>query len=353
MEKTSPARKDISWQIARGLAIICVILIHCPNAINAPKDTIDFNSWLILRQFINFPVALFFFIAGRFTNYGKYSDYKSFILNRGGIRLLIPFLIWSTFYALISFVRAYVSGDELIGVVSFAVQIITGKSAPHLYYIVVLLQLTVITPLLLKCIDNGYSKILYAVTPIWMILLYYWCYSKGTMLPLYQYVFPAWIGFYVWGLESRGKTIRAGNTHLLFGVAVILEIVEAYCSLKHGFPVNFACSQIRISAFLLATIVVRLFIGTQVSATHMNWVSKVLAYLGDHSYGIYFIHYFFILLCAKTVKSLTVNLFGITWIFQAAISFVAALFGSLILIYIGRKVLCFIGMKRAADILGL
>ncbi|SFG64978.1 acyltransferase [Oribacterium sp. WCC10] len=352
MEKSSPTRKDISWQIARGVAIICVILIHCPNAINAPQDTIDFNSWLMLRQFVNFPVALFFFIAGRFTNYSKYSDYKSFILKRGGVRLLIPFLIWSTFYALISFIRAYVSGGELIGVVPFAVRIITGKSAPHLYYIVVLLQLTVITPLLIKCIESGYSKILYAVTPIWLIFIYYWCYLNGTMPPLYQYVFPAWIGFYVWGLESRNKTCKGIKSLILPGVAIILEIIEAYYSLRLGFPTNFACSQIRISAFLLATIVVRLFIGVQVSSTQMSLVSKAFAYLGDHSYGIYFIHYFFIILCARVVKSLTVNLLGITWMFQAAISFVVALFGSLIVIFIGRKVLCFLRMERIADILG-
>lgn len=351
MEKVLSTKNDTRWQIARGIAIICVILIHCPNAINAPQDTIDFNSWLILRQFINFPVALFFFIAGRFTNYSKYSDYKSFILKRG-VRLLIPFLIWSTFYALISFIRAYVSGGELIGVVPFAVRIITGKSAPHLYYIVVLLQLSVITPLLIKCIESGYSKILYAVTPIWLIFIYYWCCLNGTMPPLYQYVFPAWIGFYVWGLVSRNKTCKGIKSLILPGMAIILEIVEAYYSLRLGFPVNFACSQIRISAFLLATIVVRLFIGAQVSTTHMNWASKVLAYLGDHSYGIYYIHYFFILLCAKAVRSLTVNLFGIIWLFQAAISFVVALFGSLMVIYIVRKVLCCLKMERVADILG-
>ena len=78
------SKKDTKWQIARGIAILCVILIHCPNAINSPQDSLDFNSWLILRQFINFPVALFFYIAGRFTNYSRYTNYKTFILNRGG-----------------------------------------------------------------------------------------------------------------------------------------------------------------------------------------------------------------------------------------------------------------------------
>lgn len=253
---------------------------------------------------------------------------------------------------MISSIKAYVFGSELIEPAKIAVKIITGETAPHLYFIVVLLQLTIITPLLIKCIDSGYSKILYAITPVWLIFLYYRCYSNGTMPPLYQYVFPAWIGFYVWGLESKGKTYKGLKRPITFGVVVILEIIEAYYSLRFGFPVNFACSQIRISAFLLAMIVVRLFIGVQESSTHISLVSKALTYLGDHSYGIYFIHYFFILLCARAVKSLTVNLLGITWLFQAAVSFAAALFGSLIVIYIGRKVLCSLKMERVADILG-
>lgn len=275
------------------------------------------------------------------------------MLNRGGGRLLIPFLIWSTFYALIRFIRSYVSGNEFLGIVTLAVQIITGKAAPHLYYIVVLLQLTIITPLLIKCIDSGYSKLLYAITPVWLVYIYYWCYSQGTMPPMYQSIFPAWIGFYVWGLECRSKVCKGVITPLLFGIAIILEIVEAYFSIRHGCPANFACSQIRISAFLLAAIVVQFFIGMQVTITHKNWVSKALIYLGDHSYGIYFIHYFFILLCAKVVKSIIIiDFFGITWLFQAMASFVVALFGSLIVMYLGRKVLSFFGMQKVADILG-
>lgn len=84
MRESLTTEKDIRWQIARGIAILCVILIHCPNAIHASKDSVDFNSWLILRQFINFPVALFFFIAGKFMNYEKYMGYRSFLSKRGG-----------------------------------------------------------------------------------------------------------------------------------------------------------------------------------------------------------------------------------------------------------------------------
>ena len=353
MQGNSAQKKDMRWQIARGIAIICVLLIHCPNAINASWDTIDFNSWLILRQFINFPVALFFFAAGKFTNYSKYASYKSFLFKRGMERLLIPFLIWSTIYTLLNYIRLYVSGNELFGASTFMVQIITGKSAPHLYYIVVLLQLTTITPLLIKCIESGYSKLLYITTPVWLIYIYYWCYTHSKMPPLYQSFFPTWIGFYVWGLECRTKKCKGLKTPLLFGIAIILEVVEAYFSLFYGSPTNFACSQIRISAFFLAAIVVKMFIGTKEITTHKSLVSKAVVYLGDHSYGVYYIHYFFIMLCAKVVKSLSISILGITWLFQAIILFAVTLFGSLIVMHIGRKILCFLGMKRVADILCL
>ncbi len=85
MEQSKGITRDKKWQVARGVAIICVILIHCPYAIQLPHDSFGFNFWLICRQFINFPVALFFYMAGRFQNVEKYDNYWNFLKIRGGI----------------------------------------------------------------------------------------------------------------------------------------------------------------------------------------------------------------------------------------------------------------------------
>ena len=52
------------WQSIRGICILAVIMIHCPQGENGLNQ----NTWLGIRQIINFPVALFIFMAGYFVN---------------------------------------------------------------------------------------------------------------------------------------------------------------------------------------------------------------------------------------------------------------------------------------------
>ena len=84
--------KSSWWQFIRAVCIIAVIMIHCPNAIGLQHNNLQFQLYFFLRSTINFPVAIFLFMAGYFTNIEKCSNNtKSYIINRGGIYL---FPIW-------------------------------------------------------------------------------------------------------------------------------------------------------------------------------------------------------------------------------------------------------------------
>lgn len=81
MGKTRQHKSEY-WQAIRGVCILVVIMIHCPTGQEfTPTDT---YAWLILRQFINFPVALFIFMAGYFVNVDKAQhNTRTYALNRG------------------------------------------------------------------------------------------------------------------------------------------------------------------------------------------------------------------------------------------------------------------------------
>lgn len=68
--------KNQYWQVVRAVCILAVVMIHCPP----PTQNID--TWLIIRQFINFPVAVFIFLSGYFVNPDK-ADFN-WVKNRGG-----------------------------------------------------------------------------------------------------------------------------------------------------------------------------------------------------------------------------------------------------------------------------
>lgn len=90
-------RKSEYWQIVRGVCILAVIMIHCPiaNKYTAVNPTV----WLVLRAVINFPVALFVFMAGYFVNTEKVKQNTIlYYLTRGGV----------DFSALTSFGRQYI-----------------------------------------------------------------------------------------------------------------------------------------------------------------------------------------------------------------------------------------------------
>lgn len=74
--------KNIYWQSVRGICILAVVLIHS-------LQCYDFNNGIvIIRQIINFAVAIFVFMAGYFVNIDKVSSErfsaKRWIINRGG-----------------------------------------------------------------------------------------------------------------------------------------------------------------------------------------------------------------------------------------------------------------------------
>ena len=75
--------KSQYWQIVRGICILAVIMIHCPSGQN--YTGLDYTVWIVLRQFINFPVAMFIFLAGYFMTPEKtQGDYRTFLFKRGG-----------------------------------------------------------------------------------------------------------------------------------------------------------------------------------------------------------------------------------------------------------------------------
>lgn len=79
-------QRNAFWQCVRGLCILAVVMIHCPSGIEYGAGTFPYTATLILRQFINFPVAVFFFLAGYFTNPDRVNkNYRTYVLTRGGV----------------------------------------------------------------------------------------------------------------------------------------------------------------------------------------------------------------------------------------------------------------------------
>ena len=317
--------KSQYWQVVRGICILAVIAIHCPQGTDG-----DLYTWLGIRQLIDFPVALFIFMAGYFVKPEKVDI--TWQKNRGGCRLLIPFLIWSSIYTVKNAVFAEMSIKGLV--VSF----VTGKATAPLYYILVLIQLTLLTPLLKKR-----NKWLCLITPMYLIFLYAYNITTGNMPRFYETVFPAWFVFYILGMDARtGKLKKIRVKGWMIALALVASCVECYALMKIGCSSGFACSQIRFTPFIY-TALIAMCLSQNVKDVKENILSKI----GDCSFGIFFSHMLFLWVISKGLSVIGVDVWIVKWVLCFVLTAVTSFAFVLVVrkIFEGKKILRYIGFE--------
>ena len=322
--------KSSFWQIVRGICILAVVMIHCPNAVNYPVNSGEFLAWIGLRQLINFPVSIFIFLAAYFTNINNI-DFKQYIYRRG-IRLLIPYLLWSGFYTVVSVTKDICTGEEILWIRIFY-NLLVGKASTPLYYIIVLLQLNLLAPVLINIIKNRgiLSRLLWFLTPSYFIYIYAFNIIAGDTPPLYETLFPAWFVFFYLGLyiqmnKNTRKFLENFAKIRYIAVGLLLSVVEAYLLMKYG-NIGFASSQIKISSFIYTFTIICLLLYRKDNERSINLKGRILKSFGDNSYGIFYIHCFILIFIRKVLilldaDNIWILYFTLSWILVSLISWV-------------------------------
>lgn len=279
-------KKDENIQMVRGLCIAAVVLIHSGNAVGMQSmsgQEWQFWYWLILRQLVNFAVGVFFFLSGLLVDQEKVRRTPTkFILNRMN-RLLIPFVVWSCVYTFKMFLSEWPEVDGM----SLLLHFIAGKTAAPFYFILVLMQLNIITPFLLRMKGNRPAEfVIWCITPIYLVALGTYCVLKGNQPVLYETVFPAWLIYYWAGIvwKSNRKAFPIKTKYIL--AALVFSIVNAVTLVILLKAFALAPSQVR-----LATVPYALMLAVWFITHRFPLPGKVIwKCLGDNSYGIFYIH---------------------------------------------------------------
>lgn len=224
------------------------------------------------------------------------------------MKLLIPFLVWSSVY---TFIKLLFS-NEPINILKSFLKLLLGLSSGQLYYIVVLLQLTVLIPYLIKAIENNKkAKHLFLITPLYLIVLYSFTLIYNKQLPYFQYLFPVFFSFYYLGLwiKIKGfkplfKTNKVRNSILFYIFGLIICIFEAYFMLYLKFPESFASSQTKISSHIYVIAIINLLI--TIKPYFEDTSVLLLKNIGDKSYGIFYVHIIWIIISNKLLYNVTI-----------------------------------------------
>lgn len=238
-------------------------------------------------------------------------------------------MIWSLLYSGTEPLKTVHSGNE-IHWLGFVYRFIVGKSVTPFYYIVVLMQLTVITPWLVRIVKQNeiISKILWLVTLVYLVYLYTWNYIVGVSPRLYETLFPAWFGFYYLGIQVRCGWKLKGNGYAV-AVALLLSCVEAIGLRAAGLDIGFYTSQITVGSFLYSVAMIGwLLKKSEISRRSCRLLSKI----GDCSYGIFYIHMAALMIVGRIIKCENWYTYWILrFVLTAAVSYIMVRIGQIVL----------------------
>lgn len=276
------------WDNWKGIAIIAVIAIHASGTTsNFSAGSFNWDFGLVFRSFINFAVPIFFGLAGYFA--ARYLHHSAASLYKARIgRILYPYAAWSILYLLIR------TPTELPGLNEISQGLLLGKAIGIGYFVIVLLQFTILTPLY-NIIDNKKTHILIIIIgTIAAVTLNYGRLILPPSNPITQFpqnaiLFIFWYPFFHLGYFIARYKVKLNLTshYILIPLALCLAIVE---SLFWGYNDNysFGVSQLKLTSFILSALIFLFIVENQHSPTLHS--KSLLTWIGTHSYAIYLIH---------------------------------------------------------------
>lgn len=189
-----------AFDIIRTLAAYAVIIVHVTAIAYTlyDKDSFQLFAVTLLNRTFKFTTPVFIFLGGLMVSV-KYRNkpFKTlpFYIDRFK-RIIVPYLIFSLIYML-SHVILF---DADYSVVTIIKQLIAGTAKYHLYFVIIISQLYLITPLLIKLKFSKHKHIITIITlliNLWAVVYLIFPYSDRFFL---KYTFPFIVGL-VYGLD--------------------------------------------------------------------------------------------------------------------------------------------------------
>lgn len=317
-------------QVIRGIAILGIVLIHATSSIATNKVNI------FLRQFINCSVPIFFFISGYLITPEKFNNknyIKSFYKKRF-LRVGIPYLVFS--------IIDFILNDNLrhASLTKKLFFLLTGQANNSIYYyIIVYLQLIIITPFLIKLIHKINPIYIYSLSFLTILIQYVFTWINNPLpFPYNALPFTTWMLFYYMGIIERNikKPINIKKNLTLTIIMLIFSIIEGFIWSKF-FNSSIGKSQIKITSFLYSYYFIKVLLFYKEALNN-----KILKFWGDNSFGIYLIHMF--------IMRKFINFFSCSNnILNIIITTIVTILVSLLFIFIIKKLF---GKKLALNIFG-
>lgn len=295
--------------------------------------------WLlvIVNQLALFAVPAFLFISGYFIAYAAQGDPPHIggkVLRSRLVGVALPYVIWSAIFFAI---------DAALGVfhppLTYVRKIILGDVISGFYYVPLLCQFYLISPLLVRW-ARSHPRRLLAITGAWQLLMvglpYIWglwgdAVAAQHALRAWDWTFPRWTFYFALGIVAgfSGKRFTAWLARYrrqLLAAAVVLGVLAvAESQILFGATAewDWAFAPLKLSSAIYAPTCVLAFLSFN-SKPSLSW--RLLDHLGAFSFGIFLVHGKALELLAKVIYHLAPGLLA-QQVALAAVLFVVVLGG--------------------------
>lgn len=288
----------------RGICICAVVLTHCLG-----KDSM---GAVFLKPWLYFQVMMFVYISGYLTTKQRVIGNEKNFYKKRLTKIVVPYVVWTIIYLLY---------DGNLTVKYFIKCLITAGACGPLYFLVDYAQLVLLTPTIYRMLEHRNTKVvLYAITPVYVLLNYWMQINRlSTVVPLCLWlVLP-----YVLGLESRKNQARVQSMKPVFLAMicvffVFLETLEGIYWRNQGI-IGLMNTQVKLSTLIYFIAVSMMFLRLQ-DAVNCDWIgARLLARLGDFSFGIFCCHKLVIFIVSRWIPLGTVSGLAL-WIVTVIVS---------------------------------
>jgi len=152
---------DLAWRYRPEVAASCADLtppVNCPNYDQVHSAT--YWGLTLVRRFIAYGVPVFLMVSGYFIAFAagrKEAKVKWPILRARVVGLLIPYLLWS----IIIFIGQIVFYHRMyLGIWEYIRRLLTGGATGSYYYIPLLIQMYLLSPILVPLAKNHWKWLL-------------------------------------------------------------------------------------------------------------------------------------------------------------------------------------------------